>query len=188
MKDILHFLELQELVDNGLTQEQIKAKIDSLQPLDENPDMSERDFYRKRKQILNEIEPHRKNRREYKNYLNYFAGKITSMDFTPKSFLKWKSEEKRQAYISEYKEWDKERNMIIETMTVPEILKKFIAKEKEAMSLRIESLNTEVKIFNSSIDKLNAIDNLITFSEDVKSFNNSEPLPLAKKIRKNNSG
>lgn len=184
MKEIMHFLELQKAIDNGLTQEQINQKLIILRSIDENPEISERDFFRMRKKILEEITPHRKNLNEYNKYLNHFAGMITSMEFMPKDYLKWKSEEKRNEYVSERERWKKERDQIIKEMSVPDILKSVIEKEKENLALRQEKLHARITKLDAEIDQLHAIDDLITFTEDVKSFNKTViPAPIKKKLK-----
>ncbi len=184
MKDIMYFLNLQKTIENGLTQEQINSKVDSLRVIDENPDISERDFFRMRKKILEEITPHRKNHLEYEKYLRYFAGMITSMTFIPKDYLKWKSEEKRNEYVSERERWKKERDQIIKEMSVPDILKSVIEKEKENLTLRKEKLHARIKELDAEIDQLQAIDDLIIFTEDVKCFNKTViPAPIKKKLK-----
>lgn len=184
MKDIMYFLNLQKIIENGLTQEQINQKLSLLRSIDENPDISERDFFRMRKQILEEITPHRKNHQEYKKYLNHFAGMITSMEFIPKDCLRWKSEEKRNEYIAEREKWKNERDQILKEMTVPEILRSVIEMEKENLSLRQEKLRARIKELDTEINQLNAIDDLITFTEDVKIFNKTiVPAPIKKKLK-----
>jgi len=174
MKDILYFLELQKAVDNGLTQEQINKKLIALRNMDENTDISERDYFRLRKKVMEEIRPHQKNNQEYNRYLHYFAGKITSMAFISRDYLKWKSEEKRNEYVAEREEWRKERDQILKTMSIPEILKRVIEKEKNAIALKQENLRAEMVSLDKEVNQLNAIDDLITFTEDVKSFDKSD--------------
>lgn|GEM_PF-4765989 len=184
MKEIMHFMNLQKAIDNGLTQEQINHKLFILKSIDENPNISERDFFRMRKQILEEITPHRKNHLEYEKYLRYFAGMITSMVFIPKDYLTWKSEEKRNEYVAEREKWKRERDQIIREMSVPDILKSVLQKEKGNLALRQEKLHARIKELDTEIDQLHAIDDLITFTEDVKTFNKTViPAPIKKKLK-----
>lgn len=122
---------------------------------------------------MDEVNPHRKNRREYNEHLNYFAGKITPTDFTPKAYWKWKSEEKRKVYIDERDRWASEKAQVLNDFTIPEILSMFIEKEKQKqLSLR-SKLCAEIMSVNETLHQISAVSNMIMFSEDVESYDMS---------------
>ncbi|WP_152482117.1 hypothetical protein [Dickeya sp. DW 0440] len=170
MKSILHFLDLQKAISEGLTQEQVSEKIEYLDRLEEQPGITENELYRKRRKIVDEINPWRKNQNKYKECLKYFAGKITPTDFTHKTFWKWKSEDKREQYLAEREIWEKERDKILEEFTVTEILMKVIEKEKQKIAEKKEKMDRERKILDENIVQLNAMNNMIMFSEEVENF------------------
>lgn len=183
MKLIVNFLKLQQDIADGLTEEQIKEKVEYLKSLYERDDLTKEVLRKERKKVITELNSGIKNKKEHESYLNYFAGKITPTSFKySKTFSKWKSEEKKDTYIRDLHKWISEKDEILKKYNASEILLMFIEKEKEKLLETKKELGT--KSMDKDLEQLDALSNMISFSEDLKFFE-SEPVKELKKENKN---
>lgn len=136
MKRVLDFLNLQKEINEGMTEEHIKEKVDYVRELidkfEEDPDYEKLRFLDKQRDAVSkEIRPHQKRRRKLDKELRFFAGQITPTEFKYKKATSFRSKDKFLAYIDERDSWNSGIDEIINSMDDNEILEVYVNKKKD---------------------------------------------------------